>query len=200
MMKMSVTAKGQASRRRLLEAAAAELVERKGALELTRVAARAGVSNGLPYRYFASKAGLIAAVVDDFFDRFDERVFRPDFAAAGDWAEGERARTTELVRFYYDDPLAPFVMAMLAGEREVIARQQVRIAKQIAAAARNLRRGQQQGAVPQHLDPDLSAALVMGGLMQALVTAFSRDPRPARDEVAAALCDFVDDCLHLRAR
>jgi AcrR family transcriptional regulator len=157
------------------------------------------VSNGLPYRYFHSKAGLIAAVVDDFFDRFDEGVFKPGFEDVGDWAERERERTRRFVDFFYRDPLAPFVLAMLAGEREVIARQQIRIAEQIAAAADNIRRGQSEGAVPAELDPDLSAALVMGGLMQALVSAFERDPRPDQDTVAGALCRFVTDSLRLDA-
>jgi AcrR family transcriptional regulator len=52
----------------LLRAAAEELVE-VGELEVAAVARRAGVSVGLPYRYFGTRSGLLIAVVDDFYDR-----------------------------------------------------------------------------------------------------------------------------------
>ena len=60
-----------AGRDALLRAAADELVERRGVLEVGSVAARAGVSVGLIYRHFGSKAGLLAAVGGDFYVRFD---------------------------------------------------------------------------------------------------------------------------------
>ena len=86
--------RGIASRRRLLEAAAAELVERDGDLEVAAVAARAGTSVGLIYRHYGSKAGLLGAVIDDFYDRFDAEVIAPALRAEGaDWGARERLRT-----------------------------------------------------------------------------------------------------------
>ena len=40
------------------------------------VAKRAQVSVGLAYHHFGSKAGLIAAVVEAFYSRLDEVVFK----------------------------------------------------------------------------------------------------------------------------
>jgi AcrR family transcriptional regulator len=61
-------ARGQASRERILQAATDELAE-VGDLEVASVAARAGVSVGLPYRYFGSRGGLLIAVIDAFHER-----------------------------------------------------------------------------------------------------------------------------------
>jgi AcrR family transcriptional regulator len=63
-----------ATRGRLLESARNELVERQGVLEVDSVARRAGVSVGLIYRHFGSKAGLVGAVVQAFYDRFEDEV------------------------------------------------------------------------------------------------------------------------------
>ena len=60
------TARGAASRARLIQAARAELIERSGSLEVDSVAQRADTSVGLIYRHFGSRAGLIGAVVDDY--------------------------------------------------------------------------------------------------------------------------------------
>src|SRR3954463_3573535 len=110
------TPKGSASRARLLHAASEELIERAGALEVMSVAARARVSVGLIYRWFESKAGLVAAVVDDFYDRADEAGFDPDPVPGGTGAEREHKRTELAVAFHYDDPLAPVVLSTLARE------------------------------------------------------------------------------------
>src|SRR5690554_5193406 len=59
---------------RLLAAAQTELIEGQGQLEMVAVARRAKVSAGLAYHYFGSKAGLIAAVVEAFYDRYDAAV------------------------------------------------------------------------------------------------------------------------------
>ena len=87
------TPRGRASRQRLLEAAARELVERDGILEVEGVARRAGVSVGLIYRYFDSKAGLVGAVVEDFYDRYDRSVMEPNPVPRAGWPKRERERS-----------------------------------------------------------------------------------------------------------
>src|SRR3712207_6542902 len=105
---MSVGVKRGTGRAALLAAAAEELWEREGALEVASVAARAGVSVGLIYRHFGSKAGLLTAIVEDFYARLDDAIAD---AGGATWAERERARTDLSVRFHYDDPLAPVIIA-----------------------------------------------------------------------------------------
>jgi hypothetical protein len=42
-----------------------------GEVEVAAVARRAGVSAGLPYRYFGTRSGLLIALVDDFYGRLE---------------------------------------------------------------------------------------------------------------------------------
>jgi AcrR family transcriptional regulator len=185
------TPRGAASRTRLLHAAAAELIERDGSLEVMSVAARARVSVGLIYRWFDSKAGLTAAVVDDFYDRVDAAVFELDPVPKGTWAERERKRTELAVAFHYDDPLAPIVLSSLAREPLVAAIEADRVDRHVKAATRNLERGQQKQAIPHDLDPELVGAMVLGGIREVLRHALARDPRPPRQAVVDELWRFI---------
>lgn len=196
-MPAAKTPKGAAMRARLIEAASRELVDGDGSLELSAVAARAGVSNGLPYRYFASKAQLMAAVVDDFFDRFDREIFEPTLEEVGSWREREQARMARTVEFFYRDPLAPVVVGLLSGDRDAVVALQARVERQVSAAARNIIRGQKEGSIGANLDPRLRAAMVMGGIHRTLLTALASSPKPAPEHVTRELSHFVDVVLGL---
>jgi AcrR family transcriptional regulator len=185
------TRRGAASRTRLIAAATAELIERDGTLEVMSVAARARVSVGLIYRWFDSKTGLVAAVVDDFYDRLDATVFDPDPAPGGTWAERERKRTELAVAFHYDDPLAHVVLSRLAREPQVASIEADRVDRHVSAATRNLERGQKRGEIPKDLDPELVGAMVLGGIREVLRHALARDPRPAREPVIDELWRFI---------
>lgn len=183
--------RGSATRRRLLEAAAADLVAGGGTAEVASIAARGGVSVGLIYRHFGSKAGLIAAVVEDFYDRLDASVFNVDPAPGSDWATRERIRVERDVAFHYAEPLAPVVLGRLSREPEVAAVEARWIAREIELAAHNLRRGQANGEIPADLDPGLAGAMVLGGIRQALGAVLSRaEPQP-QALVAEELWRFV---------
>ena len=179
------------TRRRLVEAAAAELVARGGTAEIAAVAARGAVSVGLIYRHFGSKAGLIAAVVEDFYDRLDDSLLNADLAPGADWPTRERLRTRRDVAFHYEDPLAPVILSRLSREPDVAAVEARRIARQVEAAARNIRRAQRNGEIPGDLDPELAAAMVLGGIRQALGAVLARPVPPPADAVADELWRFV---------
>ena len=57
---------------RLIRSAQDELIQTHGLLEMQAVAKRAKVSVGLAYHHFGSKAGLIAAVVEAFYNRLED--------------------------------------------------------------------------------------------------------------------------------
>ena len=190
MTESTLTRRGEATRRRLLEAAIDELVEREGALEVASVATRAGVSVGLLYRYFGSKAGLVAAVVDDFYDRLLAEVAAADDREL-DWATRERRRTANSVAFHYREPLAPIVLTLLAREPEVAAVETRLIARLIQDAARSVQRGQRQGEIPEDLDPRLIGAMLIGGFRVALAEALSRKRRPPEKLVVEEVWRFV---------
>jgi AcrR family transcriptional regulator len=178
-------------REALLRAAAEELIERNGVLEVGSVATRAGVSVGLIYRHFRSKAGLLAAVVGDFYVRFDNDVLDVDPAPGAGWAERERRRTEMAVAFHYDDPLAPIVLARMARDPEVAAIEARHLRVQVARGTQNVVRGQRDDEIPEDIDAGIAAAVILGGVRQALIEVLSRREPPAQEVVADQLWRLV---------
>jgi AcrR family transcriptional regulator len=179
------------SYRRLLEAAAVELVSGNGRIEVAPVAARAGTSVGLIYRNFGSKAGMIAAVVEDFYDRYDMQVFDAPLAGLPGWAARERVRLEQTVDFYLDDPLAAVILGRLGSEPEVASVEATRLRRHADEAAANVRRGQERGEIPKDVDPGIAGAMILGGLRQALAEVLTRKRRPSRARLTDELWRFV---------
>jgi AcrR family transcriptional regulator len=192
-----VTATKIATAERLVRAAQAELVEGGGLLEMQAVAKRAKVSVGLAYHHFGSKAGLIAAVVEAFYDRLEQAAFAPSTLRSSDWAGRERERIAAYIAFHYDHPFAPLVIGPLSRAPEVLDVEQAFTKRQLAAGAYNLRQGQREGVIPADLDPRLMIALMIGGIRQALIGAFSKAERPDREALTEKIWAFVADALRL---
>ena len=196
---VALTPRGQDTRRRLLQAAAEELLDREGVLEVASVAARAGVSVGLLYRYFASKAGLIAAVVDDFYDRLLAEVGQARELRGVDWATRERRRIELSVGFHYREPLAAVLLTSYAREPEVASLELRRVARLVDDAARNVRRGQQRGEIPEDVDAGFVGAMLIGGFRVAIGEALVRSQRPPEEQLVEDLWRFVTAGVRFRA-
>ena len=69
-MAANTTVRGAATQRSPLDAAVAEWSE-TGEAEVAAVARRAGVSAESPYRDFGTRAGLLIALVEDFYGRLE---------------------------------------------------------------------------------------------------------------------------------
>ena len=167
-------------------------------LEVASVAARAGVSVGLIYRHFGSKAGLLAALVGDFYVRFDAEVMDVDPLPGASWAPRERRRTELAVAFHYDDPLANIILGRLARDPEVAAVEARHLRVAVARAAGNVARGQRDGDIPEDIDPGIAAALILGGTRQALIEVLSRRERPRPEAVADQLWRLVVAAVRCR--
>lgn len=91
--------------RAALIVAAEALLTRRGAAELSLrgVAREAGVSAMAPYRHFADKDALLAAVAGDGFHQFEARL-REATSAAPDPRAGLIAQGVAYVRFAHDQP------------------------------------------------------------------------------------------------
>jgi AcrR family transcriptional regulator len=190
-------ARGLAAREKLLRAAAEELGE-TGELEVAAVARRAGVSVGLPYRYFGTRSGLLIAVLDAFYQRLGEvaalRVYD-----APNWAARERQRIHDWVSALYADPLAPVVLGGLVGDAEVAAANTRHLHMLIELGARNIAKAQQAGDLPKGRDPELLAAATLGGTNAVLSVALTRTPRPPAELVIAELWLVVSGAVGLPA-
>ena len=190
------TPKGRATEKRLLDAAREVAIAHDGHIEIATVAQAAGVVPSLVHRYFGSKAGLVGALVDDFYDRFHTEVLDLDLEAEGDWAHHERKRLELGVRFHYREPFAPVLYGVLAREPEVARRDAARIAVVVDRSARSIRRGQKMGELPVGVDPGLAGAAMFGAMQLVFVEALTRSPRPSARKVIDVLWHQV--CASVR--
>lgn len=192
---VQLTTRGAGSRERLLRAAAAELASTRE-LEVASVARRAGVSVGLPYRYFGTRSGLLIAVVEDFYERLGEAaVFRPFEGAT--WREREQQRIRAWASFLYDEPLAPVILGAPTGNGEVAAATARRLRLAIDVGAGNIAHGQRERELPGDRDPELLAAAVLGGVHSAVAVALNRQHRPSLAALIHELWAFVAGAVGL---
>jgi AcrR family transcriptional regulator len=215
------------TRQRLIEAAEKELIRSHGHLEMQAVSKRAQASVGLAYHHFGSKAGLIAAVVEAFYSRLDEMVFKEGKPSSGkppaakfssakfssakspsakspgikssseDWADREKRRIASYVAFHYDHPFAPLVIGALSRAPEVLDVETAFTNRQLAAGALMLQTAQRDGVVPDRINPHLTIALMIGGIRQALIGALMSQQRPDPDKLADEIWAFMAAALRL---
>jgi AcrR family transcriptional regulator len=188
-----------ATREKLVRAAQQELIRSHGHLEMQAVAKRAQVSVGLAYHHFGSKAGLIAAVVEAFFSRLDAEVFNDAGRPPESWANRERRRIASYIAFHYDHPFAPLVIGALSRAPEVLDVERAFTTKQLAGGARMLEAAQRDGFVPDHIDPHLTIALMIGGIRQALIGALTGEQRPDPEKLTDEIWAFMAGALRLTA-
>lgn len=184
----SLSRRAAATHRRLLEAAAEELIE-TGDVEVAAVARRAGMSVGLPYRYFGTRSGLMSALLADFYDRLVADTVLADHQ--GDtWLERWRAQVRTWVDRVYDDPLSPVVLGRMVGDAEVAAMEARCIRQVVATGVKHIAAGQAEGAVAADRDPEMLSAGVVGGMRAIFTVVLDKNPRPDRDLVVAEVWKF----------
>ena len=188
--------RGQRSRDRLIEAARAVLIEGKGQAEIADIAARAGVSAGLAYHHFGSKDGLVAAVVEAFYARYDA-VANTRYRGET-WAKREVQRTHATVRFLIEDRFTRTLFGPLGRSSAVVNAEAACMAGLIERGARNIANGQADGDLPRQTDPRIAAAFVLGGMRQAVSTALLTDAAPDPDPLARAVWRLIAQSLGLR--
>lgn len=188
------------TRERLIDAAQQELIEGQGHLEMQAVARRAQVSVGLAYHHFGSKAGLIAAVVEGFYDRLDAAAFTGARLPSGSWAEREKGRVAAYVDFHYRHPFAPLVIGALSRSPEVLDVETAFTERQLAGGAAMIAAAQRDGIVAIAIDPCRVIAMMIGGIRQALIGALVREQRPDPEELTEEIWSFMASALRLTDR
>lgn len=181
------------TRSALLDAARAELMASEGEAEMAAIAARAGVSIGLAYHHFGSKAGLIASVVEDFYARYTDTVNAryPEPS----WAARERARTKAIVAFFLSEPFARTLLGPLGRSAEVVNAEAGCMAAMIDLGARNIAQGQAGGELDAEMDPVIAAAFVLGGVRQCLTAGLAGADQPDPDALGEATWRHVAHAL-----
>lgn len=181
-----LTDKGRRTRDRLLDVAAQELLDH-GHVEVAAVARRAEVSVGLLYRYFANKDGLVTALVDAFYDRYEHAVFAEAAPPDVHWSDFEHARIAREVEFVFGDPLGRALVGGPPAEPAAAHADARRLARHIEMAARNIGHGIRRGEIAVSIDPRLAAAAIIGGLRSCLAMALAERSDMGADEVTLAV-------------
>ncbi|MEH6403665.1 MAG: TetR/AcrR family transcriptional regulator [Sneathiella sp.] len=179
------------TRAHLLQAAAVELIKNSGGLEMTALAKRAGLSEGLAYHYFGNRAGVIAAVVDAFYDRYEEAVIDVRFVGKS-WSIRERQRVTALVSFFYDDPLTPIIFANLGNEPEVVEVESRRFRRQTDLAAKNVREAQKNGDIDPQVNPAILGAMMLGAIRWGIMNMLQTSDRMPKEEANQEIWSAID--------
>ncbi len=177
-----LTEKGRQTRVRLIEAAEAELLEH-GRIEVTKVAERAGASLGLLYRYFDDKHSLVAAVVDRFYDRYEQAVFSTPAPADARWLDHEASRIEAEVAFLFGEPLSRRIVGGTPTEPAAAHADGLRLRRHIDLAARNIEHGLRRGEISVAVEPRLAAAAIIGGLRSCLAVALADGSAMQPDQV-----------------
>ena len=178
------------ARRTLIDAALEVLLEGAGQLEVAAVAQRAGVSESLAYYHFRNKAGLLDAVVEDFYERLDESITAVPFEGDS-WRVREERRVRAIVAFMYDDPAAPLIVNHLASDPSLVSKQRERQQRLDALGARNIAQAQRDGEIDPKLDPHLLVSMILGGVLAGVSHALACDPPKPRRRVAREIWSFV---------
>lgn len=194
-MTTSKVTRGSLARQKLLRAATEELAE-TGELEVAAVSRRAGVSAGLPYRYFSTRSGLLVAVLDEFYGRLGDAAALRTYDDPT-WTQRERRRIGDWVAALYADPLAPLVLGGLVGDADVVAANTRHLNLLIELGARNIAQAQSTGELPFDRDPEFLAAATLGGTNAIVSAALSRTPRPPAEDIITELWTFVRGAVSL---
>ncbi|MEZ3161470.1 TetR/AcrR family transcriptional regulator [Microbacterium sp. BWT-B31] len=199
-----LTKRGEATRRRLLEAAETVFAA-QGYHEasIVRITERAGIGLGTFYLYFDSKQSIFEALVIDLNRRVRHSMSEA-MAGASSRLEAERAGFAGFFRFTAAHP----ALYRVVREAEFVSPEMLRLhyTRIVEGYEAGLRAAQQVGDVDRMLDPTVTAWALMGTGelvgMRFLLWERDADGRPPAEldaEVFDGLMRFIDNALAPRA-
>lgn len=179
-----------------MNAAAACLIAGDGDLEMSEVARKAGVSEGLAYHYFGSKAGLLSALVEDFYDRYSA-IGNERYDGDIPWAVREKTRLKAVIDFLYSDPLADVILGKMGRSAQVANVEAARHHEMIELAGRNIRDGIERGQISAAIDPNIAGAAVTGAIRQAFNYVMAAKKRPSPKALTEQIWKLIAGALEL---
>lgn len=199
-----LTKRGEATRRRLLEAAEVVFAE-QGYHEasIVKITERAGIGLGTFYLYFDSKQSIFEALVIDLNRRVRHSMSEA-MDGAGSRLEAERAGFAGFFRFTAEHP----ALYRVVREAEFVSPEVLRLhyTRIVEGYEAGLRAAQQAGDVDAGLDPETTAWALMG--MGELIgmrfllwerDAAGRPPAQLDPKVFDGMTRFIDNALAPRA-
>lgn len=192
-----LTKRGEATRRRLLEAAEgvfAELGYHEASI--VKITERAGVALGTFYLYFDSKQTIFEALVVDLNSRVRHSMTEA-MSGARDRIDAERRGFEGFFRFTAEHP----ALYRVVREAEFVSPQTMRLHydRIVEGYVAGLRQAQGDGDVDQALDPEITAWALMG-MGELIGMRFLLWERDADGAAPAALDPAVIDAMMLFIR
>ncbi|MET3288970.1 TetR/AcrR family transcriptional regulator [Brevibacillus fluminis] len=159
-MERSITPKGQASRARLLQAAATEFAAKGfAATKVSDIVKAAGLTQAAFYLYFSSKEAMFAELVQEFREQLKH------LASAGAIASGlpaeqvpvqVKANLQAVFAFLGTMPELTKIALVESPDAEAIK------SEMIAMVIENMKKNQEAGYVRKELVPEVAAECMMG--------------------------------------
>lgn len=87
---------------------------------------------------------------------------------------------------------------LLGREPQVLDVENAHMKELLEAGARNIAQGQSCGAVDPKLNPEITVALLMGGLNQAINSAITASEQPSKQKLLASIWRFTQSALRLK--
>jgi AcrR family transcriptional regulator len=198
-----LTKRGEATRRRLLEAAEHVFAE-QGYHEasIVKITERAGIGLGTFYLYFDSKQTIFESLVVDLNQRVRHSMAEA-MAGAGSRLEAERAGFAGFFRFTAQHP----ALYRVVREAEFVSPEMLKLhyTRIVDGYEAGLRRAQHDDEIDRSLDPEIAAWALMGmgeliGMRYLLWDRGADGAAPAAlpDDVFDALMHFIDNALTAR--
>lgn len=195
-----LTTRGEATRRRLLEAAEAVFGEHGyHEASIVKITERAGIGLGTFYLYFDSKRSIFEALVVDLNRRVRHSMSEA-MAGASSRREAERAGFTGFFRFTAEHP----ALYRVVREAESVSPESLRLhyTRIVEGYETGLRAAQEAGDVDRALDPEVTAWALMGmsELIGMRFLLWERDgagpaPRVLEPKVLDDMMRFIDNAL-----
>ena len=199
------TKKADATRKKLLDAAL-EVMARQGYAEATmeQIAAAAGVSKGLAYYHFASKADIASEILSSFVGELHGQ-----FVAIAAQAKTGLEALVEMLD-HFADALAEngrfsrFYLSELWRDKRVWALDMGNLeARLITIVAEQFARAKREGKVREGVDPEFAAVtsigIVLTTAMRYFGTGDANGLRLAKDEYVRNVVDFILHAVDARA-
>jgi AcrR family transcriptional regulator len=151
------------------------------ALDLRKVARKAGVSHAAPYRHFADKQALVAAINEEGFRQLAERIQSTLREAPGDPFEQLQAIARAYVQFAQEHPwLMREMFSGLTVEREAFPDLHTASKAVFVSYVEVVKRGQEQGSIIDG-DPRALAGVLWSLLHGVAMLTIENQMRPYTD-------------------
>lgn len=191
--------KAQATRELLLRAAL-DVMSRKGYAEATigEIAQAAGVSKGLAYYHFKSKAEMATEILRDGIDQLIER-FEDIAETTQSGASALESMLDAFVELILDNiRFGSFYLTTLWREGRVWSEEMKGIEDRLVQLiAEQFRRGQESGEVRAGTDPEFDAVACIGLVLTATMRYFGIEGKEGmgKSEFTKQIIDFVSHAL-----